>query len=112
VYVLTAVGTLRPQMIDATNKYPLGIEVLAPCLTESCLAAAERDIEQKDANHPDAVHNRALAPLLAMAIQRDKEYSSPESLGVDHGNEEVCQHPHHRNGSIYWDAGGGYTGYI
>lgn len=111
-YLLTAVGTLRPLMIDATNKYPLGVEVLAAVLTESCLAAAERDIEQKDAGHPDAVHNRALGPLLAMAIQTDKERSAPDTLGVDHGHggDEYDLRP--RNTRIHWDAGGGFTGYL
>ena len=112
-YVLTAIGTIRPTMIDAVNKYPLGAEVLAPCITESCLAAAEREIEQKDAGHPDAVHNRALMPLLAMAIRRDKEYAAPETLGVDHGEEGRSQDcPRRRFGTIYWDGGGGFTGYL
>jgi len=112
-YILTAVGTLRPSMITSTNKYPLGIEVLAPCISESCLASAERNVQGKDAGHQDAVHNRALAPLLAMAIQRDKEYSSPESLGVDHGQDSVSLGPERfRSGQIYWAGGCDYEGYL
>ena len=107
-YTLTAIGTLRPSMIDSSNKYPLGIEVLAPCIMESCLAAAEREIEQKDASSPDAVHNRALAPLLAMAIQRDKEASTADSLGVDYGQEGPDYGRRSiRTGEIYWNAGCG-----
>ena len=109
-YILTSVGTLRPTMIDSANKYPLGLEVLAPCIAESCLAAAERLIEGKDSTHPDGIHNRALAPLLAMAIQRDKEYGSPETLGIDHGEETEDNGPSPTS-SIYWDAGG-TAGYI
>jgi len=109
VYVLTAIGTLRPQMIDPLNQYPVGIEVLAPCLTESCLAAAERDFDQ----NPSGVHAQSLAPLLAMAIQRDKEHSSPDTLGVDHGGDDGAEHcQHRRTGTIHWDAGGGFTGFI
>jgi len=111
-YVLTAIGVLRPSMIDSSNKYPLGIEVLAPCLIESCLAAAERLIEKKDAGHPDAVHNRALIPLLQMAIKQDKENTSPDTLGVDHGQGDDGEHRFRpRGSSYYWDAGG-YTGYF
>lgn len=112
-YTLSAIGTIRPTMIDAVNQYPLGIEVLAPCITEACLAAAERDIDEKDAADPNAVHNRALVPLLEMAIQRDKDYSSPDTLGFDDGEEDdrQCGHPR-RTGGIYWNAGGGIVGYI
>jgi hypothetical protein len=112
-YLLSAIGTLRPLMIDAVNQYPLGGEVLAPCIIESCLAAAERDIEGMDATNPDAVHNRALGPLLAMAIQRDREYSTPETLGVDNGGGGHDGHrSHHRTGGILWEGGGAYTGWI
>jgi hypothetical protein len=105
-YLLTAVGTIRPQMIDVTNQYPLGIEVLSPCIAESCLAAAERDMDDAE-----GVHNRALVPLLEMAIQRDKEYSSPDTLGIDRGQESCDDFVQRRSTSIYWDAGG-YTGYL
>ena len=111
-YTLTAVGTLRPQMISSSNSYPLGGEVLAPCLVESCLAAAERDVRGMDAGHDDAVHNRALAPLLALAIQRDKDYASPDTLGVDYGSESEGSLPRRRSDTIHWNAGGGFVGYL
>jgi hypothetical protein len=97
-------------MIDETNQYPLGGEVLAPSIIESCLAAAERDIEGRDAAHPDAVHSRALVPLLAMAIQIDKDRSSPDTLGIDRGEEE--HHRQEHSGGIYWAGGGGIVGFI
>ena len=55
---------------------PLGLEVLAPCIMESILAAGERNIDHYDAMNPQAIHNRALPPLLAMAIKRDQQYAS------------------------------------
>jgi len=111
-YTLTATGTLRAEMIDSDSPYPLGTELLAPSIVESCLAAAERDIQGMDANHPDAVHNRALVPLLAVAIQRDGEYGSPDTLGVDYGGEGEEPRHCHRTDQIYWNAGGDYTGYL
>jgi len=113
-YTLTAVGTLRPSMIDQANKYPLGVEVLAPCIVESCLAVIERDFDGLRPDDPRAVHNAALGPLLAAAIQRDKEYASPDTLGVDRGGQETGSHYHDdvRPNGIYWNGGGGVTGYI
>jgi hypothetical protein len=112
-YILQAIGTLRPTMIDATNRYPIGVEVLAPCIIESVLAAAEREIQGRDALHPDAVHNRALSPLLAMAIQRDKEQSSPDSVGVDCGDGVSSSNGRSGGGdSIYFDNVAGITGYL
>ena len=113
-YVLTAIGVAKQYMVDAVNRYPLGGDILAPVIVESCLAAAERDIKQMDAGHPDAVHNRALVPLLAIAIQRDKERGAPETLGVDYGSEALDEESGlmRRNSRIYWDAGAGITGYI
>ena len=107
-YTLTAVGTLRPSMIDRVNKYPLGIEVLAPCIVESCLAVIERDFD----GNTNGPHAQALQPLLAMAIQRDKEYASPDTLGVDHGQEGEEQYHQRRSGGINWNAGGGISGII
>ena len=82
-YTLSATMTLRPTMLDATNKYPLGAEVLAPVLLESVLAAAERNLEENV-----GFHNQQLAPMLAAAILRDKEYSTPSNLGQ--GRDPEC----------------------
>ena len=75
-YVLSAVMTARPLMLDATNKYPLGAEVLAPVLLESVLAAAERNLEDAA-----GIHNEQFIVMLAAAVKRDREYSTPDSLG-------------------------------
>jgi hypothetical protein len=114
-YVLTAIGVAKIPTIDATNQYPLGGDVLSAVISESCLAAAEREIAGKDGTNPDAVHNRALVPLLAVAIQRDKERGSPDTLGVDYGQEAVFadRYPLHRcDGRILWNAGAGFSGWI
>jgi hypothetical protein len=113
-HTLTAIMTLRSPMIDSVNQYPLGIEVLAPVLAEACLAAAERDIEQFAPGSPEAVHNAQMQPLLAAAIQRDKEYASPDYLGRERGHLESgydMDDPALR-GNIFWNAGGGINGWI
>jgi len=104
---LTGGGVLVPIKLDGTNQYPLGGSVLAGCIEEACLAAAERDLDDAE-----GVHNRALVPLLALAIQRDKEYASPDTLGIDHGQEPCDELVPRRSTSIYWNAGGGYEGYL
>lgn len=101
-------ATLRPTMIDSTNQQPLGDEVLAPCLMESCLASAERLVKGLAPTDPKAVHNQALPALLQMAMDRDKQYASPDTLGVDYGD----QHGHHhgrrwRGGEIHLIGGFG-----
>jgi hypothetical protein len=111
--VYSAVGVLRPQMIDATNCYPLGGEVLSQAIVEACLAAVERDLDGKDANHPEAVHSRMAVQLLGIAVQQDKDRSSPDTLGIAHDGERKNHHgiqSHVQNG-IYWD-GGSFAGWI
>lgn len=104
---------LRPTMLDSVNNQPIGIEILAPVFMESCLAAGERNIDQQDGTHSDAVHNRALQPLLALAIQRDKENAAPDTLGVDDGDGRYEHHGHrpYRQSSIWWNNGG-YVGWL
>ena len=107
-YTFTAVGVAKQLTLDRVNKYPLGGDILGPCILESCLAVAERDFD----GEPNGVHRQALQPLLAMAIQRDKEYASPDTLGVDHGQEGEEQYHQRRSGGINWNAGGGISGII
>ncbi len=109
-YTLWGVGTVRPAMIDGTNLYPIGVEVMAPVLEEACLAAWERNIEYKDANHPDAVHNRALPALLQAAIELDKRKAAPETLGLARGTEDDGYGTPARI-PIYLDIGGGVSGW-
>ena len=114
-YTLSGIALLRPLMIDATNCYPLGGEVLASVLIESCLAAAERNVEGQP-----GPHSAQLVPLLQMAIQRDKEYAAPDSVGIDYGGGNCDgseRRERHNSGGIWWDgsanqAGAGYSGWL
>ena len=83
--VLEGIGTARPTMIDSTNQYPLGIEVLSLVIEESCLAAWERNMEKKGPTNPEAIHNQAFPSLLQQAIQADKQKGAPEIIGTMHG---------------------------
>ena len=75
-YVLSATMTLRTTMIDATNQYPLGAEVLAPVIVKSVLAAAERNLESAP-----GVHCQQLEALLAAAVASDRDKQGPDNLG-------------------------------
>jgi hypothetical protein len=112
-YQLEVVGTWMPAMLDSSNLYPLGGTLLSGVITEACLAAAERDIKNIDEGHPDAVHCRAVVPLLQMAIKRDKEYSAPDTLGFDHGPsfQGEARGRNRQAGSVEWTSGG-YVGFI
>jgi hypothetical protein len=77
-YILKVPMILRPTMIDATNQYPVGGETLAQLITEACLAAAERNLDDNEARH-----TKRFQELLPLAIQADMEKSSPTSLGRD-----------------------------
>lgn len=82
-YQLTARMRLRPTMIDSTNLYPVGGEVLSQVFIESCIVAGLRSLGE-----PMDQHWETYQMLLAQAIQRDKEESSPEYLGKDNGGEQ------------------------
>lgn len=77
-YVLRVPMILRPTMITATSPFPVGGETLAQVITESCLAAAERNFEERE-----HVHRKRFDELLLQAIMADQEKSSPTSLGSD-----------------------------
>ena len=89
VYVLRVPMILRPTMIDATNMYPIGGEVLSHFITEACLAAAERNYDEQAKGH-----TQRFIDLLPLAIQADQERSSPTSLGPDA--------PQNAGGADYW----------
>jgi hypothetical protein len=114
VRTYTGIGRIVQTALDATNQYPLGGDVLAPVLLEAVLAAAERNLEQKDAEAEDAVHNRKFRELLALAIQQDKEESTPDTVGIDHGAHCYDRFPARRRVHVetFWNAGGGYSGYL
>ena len=77
-YVLRVPMILRPTMIDATNKYPVGGETLAQVILEACLAAAERNFDEANKRHRERFDE-----LLPLAIAADMHKSSPTSLGSD-----------------------------
>lgn len=77
-YVLTTRMQLRPTMIDETNQYPVGGEVLSQLITEACLAAAERNYDEQEKGH-----TKRFQELLPLCIMTDQELTSPTSLGPD-----------------------------
>jgi len=79
-YTLSAVMRLRWTMIDATAPYPIGGEILAEAIAESCLAAGERMMDDAP-----GVHSEAFKEALVAAILQDKETTSPPTLGQDGG---------------------------
>ena len=83
VYTLTGTCHLRPVMLDATNQYPIGGELLAPVFKEAVLAAAERFLDEQM-----GVHNAQFQKLLAAAIAEDKDRASPSQLGRSRGGED------------------------
>jgi len=87
-YVLRVPMILRPTMIDATNKYPVGGETLSQLITEACLAAAERNYDEQEGRH-----TQRFAQMLPLAIMADLEKSSPTSLGPDMPKGERHRHP-------------------
>lgn len=60
---------IEPSTIDASSTYPLGGSVHAQTVLESCLAAAERILE--DTN--DGAHYKAFQMQLAASIELDKQ---------------------------------------
>ena len=77
-YTFHAQMTLRPTGITPVNPFPVGGELLAQLITESCLMAAERNFD--DRAH---VHTDEFEKLLPLAISMDQEKSSPTTLGPD-----------------------------
>jgi hypothetical protein len=77
-YVLRVPMILRPTMIDESNPYPIGGELLSQTILEACLAAAEHNFEERE-----HVHEKRYQEMIALAIKNDQERSSPKSLGPD-----------------------------
>ena len=96
-YQLTGECTLRPLALDPTNQYPIGAEILAPVFLEGVLAAAERNLEQSV-----GVHTAQFQVMLAAAVAKDREASTPDSLGQGHCDDEYNHDPfiRHCGGSI------------
>lgn len=85
-YVISAKMRLRWLMIDSTNLYPIGGEILTQVIIESVLAAAERQVF----DNPMGVHQTQFDRLLPSAVQQDRESTSPLCLGHDKGGEEFA----------------------
>ncbi|MCZ2075794.1 MAG: hypothetical protein LC130_12440 [Bryobacterales bacterium] len=79
-YTLSCVMRLRWTMIDVSNPYPIGGEILAEAIREACLAAGERILDNAAGIHTDAFRE-----ALEAAIRLDKEATSPTTLGQDGG---------------------------
>lgn len=77
-YTLRVPMILRPVLIDDTNIYAIGGEVLSQVILEACLAAAEHNLDDRE-----AVHEKRFQELIGLAIRDDQERSSPTSLGPD-----------------------------
>lgn len=78
VYTLRVPMILRPVLLDNTNTYPVGGEMLSQVILEACLAAAEHNFEERE-----HVHEKRFMELIGIAISNDQERSSPTSLGRD-----------------------------
>lgn len=80
-YTLRVPMILRPVLIDETNLYAIGGEVLSQVVLEACLASAEHNFEERE-----HVHEKRFMELIGLAIRDDQERSSPTSLGPDIGD--------------------------
>lgn len=78
VYTLRVPVVLRPVVIDQTNEYPIGGQMLSQVILEACLAAAEHNFEERE-----HIHEKRFMEMIALAIRDDQHRSSPTSLGPD-----------------------------
>jgi len=78
VYMLRAPIILRPVMLDDTDEFPIGGEVLSQVFLEACLAAAEHNFEERE-----HVHEKRFLEMIALSIRNDQDRSSPTALGPD-----------------------------
>jgi hypothetical protein len=91
-YLLKVPAVLRRVMVDATNQYPIGGEILSQVILEACLASAEHNFEERE-----HVHEKRFMEMLVLSIREDQERSSPTSLGPDsprdiYGNYNVLDY--------------------
>ena len=78
IYVLRAPMILRPIPISSSDQYPVGGELLSQLITEACLAAAERNFDERGNEHTGRFRD-----ILPLAISDDMERSTPTQLGPD-----------------------------
>jgi hypothetical protein len=105
-YTLRVPMILRPVLLDATNRYAIGGEVLSQVMLEACLAAAEHNFEERE-----HVHEKRFMELIGLAIRDDQNRSSPTSLGLDgsaYGRSGMTDHAYRlreqRIGSVSIDG--------
>mgnify|MGYP003655030287 CR=1 FL=1 len=69
---------VRPEMITAVNKFPLGGSAMAEVFLESCLAVAEKRFVEDS-----KIHQEEFRRLLKQAIDNDADSFSPDYLGYN-----------------------------
>jgi hypothetical protein len=79
-YTLTFPMTIAPQALSGQMPFAYGGAQHAECLLESCKAAAERDIDNKKPDNPDAVHQQTFFSMLEISKQIDRR-SKAQTLG-------------------------------
>lgn len=94
-YTLRVPMVLRPVMVDGTNQFPIGGELLSQVILEACLAAAEHNFEERE-----HVHEKRFMEMIALAIQNDNDRKTPTSLGPDapkvaYGKFSVIDYDYH-----------------
>lgn len=77
-YTLRVPMILRPVLLDETNVYAIGGELLSQAMLEACLAAAEHNFEERE-----HIHEKRFQEMIVLAIRDDQDRSSPTSLGPD-----------------------------
>lgn len=91
-YRLTGRYRINPDMIDATNLYPPGSETHAATLLASCLAAADRNVNDGG----NGMWEAQFKSLLAASIAQDAEATSARRLGYSgDGSEDPPVEPTH-----------------
>jgi hypothetical protein len=82
-YVLTYKYNANPNELTNTNKYHLGGMRHSELLLESCLACAERKI-----NDTAGVHQAAFMSLLASCVAFDANSTAPDYLGINNDRSD------------------------
>jgi len=65
-------------MVDSTDKYPIGAEMLSQVFIEACLAAAEHGFDERSGEH-----EKLFQHMLPLAIRADLNATAPKQLGPD-----------------------------
>lgn len=84
MYVLSYTMKAMPFMLDATNQYPLGGNVISQLIDSACMAASERLLDDSE-----GIYNRKFESLLAAAIDYDRSAMSPDTLGYTTDPSEI-----------------------